>query len=66
MNFFRDLYYAVATGAMIGTIIGLRRRQAWERREAEVRRQQALLPLPPVPVRGEPRYHRRRNRRRWR
>ncbi|HYG33745.1 MAG TPA: hypothetical protein VEC99_03115 [Clostridia bacterium] len=34
MKLIRDLYYAMAVGAMIGTVIGIRRRQAMERRQA--------------------------------
>jgi hypothetical protein len=42
MRFLRDLYYAMAVGAMAGTIIGIRRRQALDRR------QRYAGPLPPV------------------
>jgi hypothetical protein len=54
MKFIRDLYYAMATGAIIGILIGLHRRRARERREAEAR----AARVPPV------NYH--RQRRAWR
>jgi len=38
MKFIRDLYYAMATGAIIGILIGLHRRRAREQREAQARR----------------------------
>jgi hypothetical protein len=62
-NFFRDLYYSVAAGAIIGTIIGIRRRQARERRQA-----QAVPPVmvPPRPRRQRARPSELRDRSRWR
>ena len=45
MRFFRDLYYAMMTGALIGTAIGLHQRRARERREAYARQ---VRPVPPV------------------
>jgi hypothetical protein len=42
MKFIRDLYYAMAVGAMAGTVIGLHRRAAQERRQAYAG------PVPPV------------------
>ncbi len=55
-NFWRDLFYAVATGALIGTII----RQRRERREALARQAQAMPPVigPPRPPRRRPRRQR--------
>lgn len=40
-NFWRDLFFAVATGAIIGTVI----RQRRERREALARQAQAVPPV---------------------
>ncbi len=37
MRFWSDLYYALVSGALIGAAIGLYRRRARERREAEGR-----------------------------
>jgi len=54
MKFIRDLYYAMATGAIIGILIGLHRKRARERREAEGR----AARVPPVMVH--------RQRRAWR
>lgn len=47
MKFIRDLYYAMMTGALIGATIGIYRRRARERREAEAR---AAARMPPVIV----------------
>ena len=58
MKFIRDLYYAVATGAIIGTIIGLRRRQSRERREAQAR----AARVPPVNYHRQRRAYRSRRR----
>jgi len=47
-NFWRDLFYAVAAGAILGTAI----RQRRERREALARQAQAVPPVigpPPLP-----------------
>ena len=41
MSFFRDMFYAVATGAIIGIVI----RQRRERREAMARQAQAVPPV---------------------
>ena len=61
MRFWRDLFYAVATGAIIGTVI----RQRRERREALARQAQAVPPvIPRRPSRSPPR-SRKRNRRDW-
>lgn len=55
-NFWRDLFYAVATGALIGTVI----RQARERRQAQAR--QALRVPPVIGPPRPPRRWRRRQR----
>jgi hypothetical protein len=58
-NFWRDLFYAVATGALIGTII----RQRRERREAQAR---AAYAVPPVIARPQVRAALATRPRRWR
>lgn len=49
MSFFRDLFYAVATGAIIGTAI----RQRRERREALARAAMRVPPVIPPPRRWQ-------------
>jgi hypothetical protein len=50
-RFWRDLYYATMTGAVLGTAIGLYRRRAEERRQAYARQTQRV---PPVIKRWQP------------
>lgn len=49
MSFFRDLFYAVAAGAIIGRTI----RQRRERREAQARQAQVLPPVIAPPRRRQ-------------
>jgi len=58
MRFLRDLYRAAATGFLLGAAIGIYRRRARERREAQARQGQWTQPVIAPP--------RRRPRTRWR
>jgi hypothetical protein len=47
MSFFRELFYVLAVGRIVGSMIRERRRRAWQRRETYAR--PTPRPLPPGP-----------------
>jgi hypothetical protein len=51
MRFLRDLYRAAATGFLLGAAIGIYRRRARERREAQARPAQTAPTVTPAPRR---------------